>query len=318
MELRPDTQLAFAVRLSHISERQLGTALAQAVSELRIPELDQQYARLLSNERLTRLAQFGLRAETFFPCFAVLEKQPYLLAYYRLLYGFSQKSFYRKYGIFKGMEEKGALAARARAGLDGLCVQLCDSGWPLLANLPSVSLEMIRDLQLLTLGPQLRGGLLNEIGKAAAEMVLQRIRAAVSDTAVVNSSPAGLVLRNSSGRRVTVAFSSDPDIAISEELSASVTNKLAIEIKGGTDVSNIHNRLGEAEKSHQKARAKGFTEFWTIKNAEVDLSVAARESPTTNLFFDLSTIIDPDHQDWIRFRDELTARLGVPASTDIA
>lgn len=317
-ELRTDTQLAFALRLGHISERQLGVALAQAIGDLQIPELDRQYARLLSNDRLARLAQFGLRAETFFPCVAVLTKQPYLLAYYRLLYGFSQKSFYREFGAFKAMEEKGTLTPRASAGLADLCAALCDSGWPLLANLPTVSLHMIRDLQLLTLGPQLRGGLLNEIGKAAAEMVLQRIRAGVSDDAVISSSAASLVLQNSSGRRVTVAFSSDPDIAISEDLSASVINKLAIEIKGGTDVSNIHNRLGEAEKSHQKARAKGFTEFWTIKNAEVDLAVAARESPTTNLFFDLSTIIDPSHPDWIRFRDELTARLGVPASTGIA
>ena len=143
-------------------------------------------------------------------------------------------------------------------------------------------------------------------------------QAAVSDDAVIASSAAGIVLRNSFGRTVTVAFSSDPDIALSEELSASVINKLAIEIKGGTDVSNIHNRLGEAEKSHQKAKAKGFTEFWTIKNAEVDLAVAAKESPTTNLFFDLSRIIDPNDDEWIRFRDERTARLGVPASSQRA
>ena len=43
-------------------------------------------------------------------------------------------------------------------------------------------------------------------------------------------------------------------------------NRIAIEIKGGTDVSNLHNRLGEAEKSHQNARLLGFTQFWTIIN----------------------------------------------------
>jgi hypothetical protein len=157
----------------------------------------------------------------------------------------------------------------------------------------------------------LRGGLLNEIGRAATEIVFRRIRAAIADSAIVREAPAELILRNAAGRHVTVSFSSDPDIAVSEELSASITNKLAIEIKGGTDVSNIHNRLGEAEKSHQKAKAKGFTEFWTIKNASVEPAAAAKETPTTNLFFDLARIIDPDDSEWVRFRDELTSRLGV-------
>jgi len=41
-------------------------------------------------------------------------------------------------------------------------------------------------------------------------------------------------------------------------------NIVAIEVKGGTDVSNAHNRAGEAEKSHTKAKGKGFRDFWTI------------------------------------------------------
>ena len=35
-------------------------------------------------------------------------------------------------------------------------------------------------------------------------------------------------------------------------------------IKGGTDKSNAHNRAGEAEKSHQKARQQDFRECWTL------------------------------------------------------
>ncbi len=89
---------------------------------------------------------------------------------------------------------------------------------------------------------------------------------------------------------------------------------LAVEVKGGTDVSNIHNRLGEAEKSHQKAKGKGFTECWTIINAAVDLTLAKRESPTTAQFFYLEKILDPGDPDWLAFRDQLTSRLGVPAS----
>jgi len=44
----------------------------------------------------------------------------------------------------------------------------------------------------------------------------------------------------------------------------SYRNRISIEVKGGTDYSNIHNRLGEAEKTHQNAKAAGFTEFWTV------------------------------------------------------
>jgi hypothetical protein len=269
---------------------------------------------LLANDRLARLASFGLRAETFFPSVTLLEANPRLLGYYRLLYGLSQKSFYGTLGRFKVMEERGLISRALAAELPALCSALCETGWLLLANLQSVSLERIRDLQLLTLGPQLRGGRLNVIGQAASTTVLRRIRAAVDDSVVVSETRDKIVVKNAAGRNITVAFSSDPDIAISEELSSSVANRLAIEIKGGTDVSNIHNRLGEAEKSHQKAKAKGFPEFWTITNAPVDARKAAQESPTTNLFFDLGRIIDPEDKEWTRFRDELTAKLGVPAS----
>lgn len=35
-------------------------------------------------------------------------------------------------------------------------------------------------------------------------------------------------------------------------------NIIAVEVKGGTDFSNIHNRIGEAEKSHQTPVLSGF------------------------------------------------------------
>ncbi len=74
-----------------------------------------------------------------------------------------------------------------------------------------------------------------------------------------------IVVTNSSSRRITLSFGSDPDLRIQEELGAGhVHNKVAVEIKGGTDRSNAHNRAGEAAKSHQKARAQGFNDFWTI------------------------------------------------------
>jgi hypothetical protein len=86
---------------------------------------------------------------------------------------------------------------------------------------------------------------------------------------------------------------------------------VSIEVKGGTDISNIHNRLGEAEKSHQKARNRGFFEFWTIVRCDVDPAMAARESPTTSRFFHLDRISDqkaPEHRE---FRDLLGSLLGI-------
>jgi hypothetical protein len=84
-----------------------------------------------------------------------------------------------------------------------------------------------------------------------------------------------------------------------------------VEIKGGTDVSNIHNRLGEAEKSHQKARVRGFTEFWTIVGVPLDEPSMRRETPTTRHFFHLQAILDPASKERARFRDVLCSVLGI-------
>ena len=57
-------------------------------------------------------------------------------------------------------------------------------------------------------------------------------------------------------RKVVIwPLATDPDIRIQEEFEpGQLRNKVAIEIKGGTDISNAHNRAGEAEKSHQKGQ----------------------------------------------------------------
>jgi hypothetical protein len=122
-----------------------------------------------------------------------------------------------------------------------------------------------------------------------------------------------LVLRNASGRRVTIAFSSDPDIAITEEISPQTEKTvLAIEIKGGADKSNIWNRLGEAEKSHQSAKARGFVEFWTIYNvSDLDLEKAREKSPTTSRFYSLVKLGNIKSKEYGDFRDRLIAQVGI-------
>jgi hypothetical protein len=86
---------------------------------------------------------------------------------------------------------------------------------------------------------------------------------------------------------------------------------VSIEIKGGTDYSNAHNRLGEAEKSHQKAKQNGFNEFWTIVRVDIDQALARKESPTTSHFFNLDNIENPSAMESRKFKDILSSILSI-------
>jgi len=119
---------------------------------------------------------------------------------------------------------------------------------------------------------------------------------------------------SAAGRVFRIEFSPDPDIAVRHMLEdGSYRNRIAIEVKGGTDYSNIHNRLGEAEKSHQKAKAEGFTQFWTIVNvtARIEPSVWRQETPTTNELFYLEHITNIRSSEYARFREYLISELGI-------
>jgi hypothetical protein len=184
----------------------------------------------------------------------LLTENPRLLGYYRLLLGYSQKEFFSKgkLGRFAGMEQKGRLSPRVSSKIDDLCRAFCGRASELLdgIGIQRVSLDLLDDLTLLTLGSQLRGSNNTKIGKLANQAVFELIRF-IAAHAVQREDATHLELRNASGRTVTIAFSVDPDISVTEELSArSRRNTVAIEIKGGADQSNIWNRLGEAEKSH--------------------------------------------------------------------
>jgi hypothetical protein len=89
---------------------------------------------------------------------------------------------------------------------------------------------------------------------------------------------------------------------------------VAIEVKAGSDFSNIHNRIGEAEKSHQKARASGYVECWTVVNVDkIDIDMARRESPSTDRFYKISDLIratGPEYQD---FRDRIISLTSIAA-----
>jgi XcyI restriction endonuclease len=112
---------------------------------------------------------------------------------------------------------------------------------------------------------------------------------------------------------VHVVLAADPDVRIEEEFGEERRPLVAIEIKGGTDRSNAHNRAGEAEKSHQKAKALGFRDRWTvIAKGGLDLSVLEAESPTTNSWFDTAHVLAREGEDWKELRTRIVGSVGIP------
>jgi hypothetical protein len=82
-----------------------------------------------------------------------LAAKPELLGYYRLLYGLSQKEFYKGgFGKFKSMETNGVLREENEKHLADLCASLAETATSLLKGIQPVSLATIHELQLLTLG----------------------------------------------------------------------------------------------------------------------------------------------------------------------
>ena len=165
-------------------------------------------------------------------------------------------------------------------------------------------------MQILTVGPQFRGSKNNEYGQAATLITFNIIKLLVRDY-IVGETSISIEIENDSGRLVNISFSSDPDIAITEKMPSSERGLIAIEIKGGQDSSNIHNRIGEAEKSHQKARRRGYKEFMTIINVDVDYATLKRESPTTDHFFHLDKISSSLGTEYNRFAELLSSILSI-------
>jgi len=311
----PDLQIEFHRRLEVIRGSWLIDALLSTVSRLEISQIDRELAEFVPPTAMQEVAGWGLRGEILFAVPCILEKNPALLGYYRLLLGFSQKQFYGdRYGIrpFKTMEDTGQLSAGNRAELKGLCQTLCMSAQLLLEGTGPLSREAVHELTLLTLGPQLRGGALNRLGSVATRSVFELI-ISLAAPAIIASGTRSIEIRNAAGRTVRVEFASDPDICIREELpSGRSRNLVAIEIKGGRDYSNVHNRIGEAEKSHQKARKDGYVECWTIVGVrDLDLSLARRESPTTDRFYHLDRIVDESSGEYDDSRENLLSRVGI-------
>lgn len=310
--LSPDLQVSFFYRLQSIRGLFLNQALRETLDRVDLRTVDGELNRIVAKAPLKKVAKFGIRGEVVFALPCVLRTNPYLLAYYRLLLGFSQKEFYTKgpFGRFKKMEDSGEITVRTDPLVPALCKSMVLSAESLVQKVDALSLDTLHELQLLTLGPQLRGGENTKLGqKATAELydiILSTVRPYVKE-----ATKRTIIIENESHRTVLIEFASDPDVRVVENLASGIRPLVSIEVKGGTDASNIHNRLGEAEKSHQKARGRGCFEFWTIIRVEMDPALAKRESPTTSRFFNLDQLAHATSPDGRVFREMLASIMGI-------
>jgi hypothetical protein len=311
----PEQQVAFALALRAIRKGSLQEALFDTVSRLDLPTVDRELAAIVPHASLANLAAHGLRGELMFAVPSVIEANPRLIAYYRLLYGYSQKEFHQPdVGALYRAAEQGRLGTRAKERLPDFCRAMAKAGSLLLSGISTepIGASFLDNLTLLTLGPQLRGGSNVRRGAAAIAVVFGIVKNIVVGASVVTDQRR-IAFLNAAGRQVLVEFAADPDIIVREELpSGGLRRVVAIEVKGGRDFANVHNRIGEAEKSHQKARNDGYAECWTVVNVDrLDLAMARRESPSTDRFYLLSDLVSgsgPAHAD---FRDRLTSILGL-------
>lgn len=262
------------------------------------------------------LAAAGIRDEHVFPTPLILQAKPTLVGYYRLLLGLPQKTFYKTgFGMshFKRLENGGILRADQAARLPTFCHAMSEATADLVRQMsPTITPRDVAELPLLTIGSQFQGSNNNTIGKQATAAVYLSIVELVAPY-TINRTDRTLSLKNASRRAVTITLASDPDVSIQEATGNSVHNKVAIEIKGGTDNSNAHNRAGEAEKSHLKARAAGFRDCWTvIAKKGVDFERLRAGSPTTTSWFDVAQVLARTGEDWDEFSQRLASAIGIP------
>ncbi len=311
-------QIIFHQLLVAARKTWLRDALSAALDRVDPLKLKAQLSETVPSGAQRILASAGIRDEHVFPVPALLEINPRLVGYYRLLLGIPQKSFYgvgTGMGQMKSMETRGIINDRQKIVLPAFCAAMTKGLADMVDQLsPRITPRDVAELPLLALGAQFQGGNNNSIGKLAILDIFSSIREIVRNH-IVEENERKLTLINSAGRKAVIALASDPDVRIQEEFGNKLQNKVAIEIKGGTDRSNAHNRAGEAEKSHQKAKAEGYRDFWTIiTKAGLDLKKLQSESPTTNSWFDAPNLLARSGADWEEFKNRIASQVGIPVA----
>lgn len=311
----PTRQATFYQLLVAARKQWFIDALRDALRLLDQATVKQEISRYVPADVQPILAAAGLRDEFVFPVPVVIEAKPSLVGYYRMLLGAPQKKFYNGatgMGLFKSMEEFGTFNERQKAGLSAFCEAMCGVLAGLVREIGDITERDILELPLLTFGAQLQGSNNTVIGKKAMADVFIAVKEIVKGH-IVKEEQRRLTIKNASGRTVVLALSSDPDVSIVEIVGGDEHRKVAIEVKGGSDVSNAHNRAGEAEKSHLKAKQKGYRDFWTIISKKgLSLSKLQNESQTTTMWFDAVEVLGRNGTDWNRFQEHLAGAVGIP------
>jgi len=311
----PSRQLGFHQLLVAARKMYFMDALADALGKLDQRRIKEQAAKYVPADVQKLLAASGLRDEHVFPLPAVIEEKPTLIGYYRLLLGAPQKGFYKGgtgMAIFKSMEEMGTMSSRQQAYVPRFCSAMAEPLAELVRQIPKFAERDLRELPLLTFGSQLQGSNNTQIGKKAMQELFVVITE-ILEKAITKKESNRLTLKNAAGRIVFVTLAHDPDVCIQEQVENRMHSKVAIEVKGGTDISNAHNRAGEAEKSHLKAKKKGFKDFWTIiSKSGLEMYKLAQESQTTTEWFDVTELLARNGRDWEDFRQRLAGAVGIP------
>lgn len=314
----PDSsrQIRFHQLLAAARKTWLMDALAEALGRIEPDVLKQQIVAYVPEDAQQILAAAGVRDEHVFPTPIVLQTAPTLVGYYRLLLGLPRKTFYATntgMNLFKAMELRGVVGQRQSDALPAFCRSMGLALAELVRQVsPTVTVRDVRELPLLTLGSYFQGANNVLIGKQATLDVFLSIKHII-EANIVENQERKVAVRNAAGRRVILTLGSDPDIKVEEEVSGSLRQKVAIEIKGGTDRSNAHNRAGEAEKSHVKAKTAGFRDFWTIIATKgVDSDRLHAGSPTTRSWFDVAQVLGRQGPDWDEFSSRVVEVVGIP------
>ncbi len=314
----PSRQVQFYQLLVAARKQWFIDALSETLAQLDQKTIKEEIAEYVPGDAQKILAAAGVRDEHVFPVPGVIEKKPSLVGYYRLLLGSPQKSFYApRTGLsrLKRMEEKNTIGGNQGALVADFCRAMAEPLADLVRQIPSISKRDLQELQLLTLGSKFQGANNTMIGKAAMQGLFVALEAIVGKY-LAEKKDNKLILKNASNRTVVITLSHDPDVCVQELMgTGDPQNKVAIELKGGTDVSNAHNRAGEAEKSHLKAKLKGFKDYWTIiSKTGLEMSKLHGESQTTTEWFDVTELLAQKGPDWENFRQKLSLAVGIPVA----
>lgn len=313
--ITPTRQIAFYESLIRARKTVLSDRLRDALASLDARVISREIHSVVSNDVLSILASAGIRDEYVFPCATLIKNAPTLVGYYRLLLGLPQKTYYTsKSGMakFKSAEVEGKINATDYE-IEEWCKTMSHALEDLIREIsPTLELRDVNDMQIMTLGQQIQGGRNNKIGAAAASAVLQSIGVIVHDY-TVNSSSSSISISVPSGKFL-IAVASDPDVVIKEIRGSTEYPKIAMEIKGGEDGSNVHNRAGEAEKSHLKTKGNlKYEKCWTIiSSAGHSLERLKNESPSTDEWFDVLQIIAQSGLSWNEFEDRIKKLFRIP------